>query len=213
MIRLFTITFACIAVLALSSCGPAITDPVYGPKEPHWHLPVGNEIYVAMPGTDFSMTGNTLIQAIAKGVMLDLDSLTNTASLLVKIDSLPIGMNIGSTYGDESTLTAMTLATDTLRIKLDSLIVIPIGLLPGLPGNPQGGGTHCSVLVTHKDTMSKGVTETKIPADGVNAGVLLHVLRPSAEPNKVHLTLHYYFGNPSNFTEPNLVVKVIPRFW
>lgn len=206
------IIFLLLVAAGLSSCDPSAVDSTkiiknIEPKEYQWLHPMLNQMHCAMPGTPYSMDG-IVFDPINQGIMLD--TTDGVGTLVMNIDSLPIGMYAGSSGRTSTTLHSIHLLSDTITIHYDSLVTFSYGL------STQAGkitDNHCSIRLRMLDSTNNSTSYQDIPADGENAIVVGHIRRTKAEPNKLFITLHYYLHPEAQLADPQLVVTLSPQFY
>jgi hypothetical protein len=210
----------CLAILVLAltltSCDPTgATGPVthHVTKEYKWLTPRLLQLSASMPGTDYSIQ-NLLVPTFDNSIQLDTNR-GDEMTVLLRLDSLPIGMYIGESYGSGSNSTKAGVSThlmslsmnlDTLRFKRDSLGNFSFGL------NRHDNTKRCFITTAELDSATNTLTPTHHYADGVETRVMGYAYIDAENPNMLHLIMYYFLSGTAVPSEPQLVINLVSEF-
>lgn len=206
-------------VLTLNSCdptqvgGPVIHHPT---KEYKWLTPIYSQLSATMPGTEHSVTKPFLpgIEYQYGNIKLDTNN-GKEMTLLVKLDSLPIGMYIGNSYGSGSNssrdgvsyhLMSLSLSIDTLRFDRDGIANFNFGL------TRHDSTKRCYITTVELDSTTNVLTPTHHYADGVETRVMGNAYIDANNPKKLIITIYYFLSGTAVPEEPQLIIKLESDF-
>lgn len=206
-----------ILALTLSSCDPTgATGPVihHTTKEYKWLTPIYSQLNATMPGTNHSVVRPFMpgIEYQHGDIKLDTNN-GKEMTLLVKLDSLPIGMYIGNSYGGSGNssksgvsyhLMSLSLNTDTLRFDRDGIANFNFGI------NRHDSTKRCFITTAELDSTTNVLTPTHHYADGVETRVMGNAYIDSNK--KLIITIYYFLSGTAVPEEPQLIVKLESDF-
>lgn len=201
---IYTVALA-FAVILLSSCdpskvnGPKIIDPLE-PEKHSWVHPSSLEMVCTMPSTQYNK--HVIFNSRQLLAQIMIDTTHSTPFIILKLDSIPVGMIVDSTDTYFSQLQYLQIQTDTLALTHDHTTQFEFT-------DPIVSSTNsvCAFTIHQHNLTTKNDTYTTHQANGHDIRVLAHVLSSSANPKAYHITLHYYFGDVPN-PLPTLIVAL-----